>query len=284
MERSALVGASSLLLLCLAHPSHAVADAGAPSDTSEDAGQAQDDAGDVAQDTERLPPLALQIDRSRVQLDAHRLELSMSRPAKKARVRVLDVQGNVLAENEVAFRGEPAGTPLTVTWTPSSDAPVARVEVWGYDTSGYWAGVAIIPWSVRIPHDEVLFDTGKANIRTEQEPKLEASFATITKALDKHKSLGPIRLFIAGHTDTVGSEASNLTLSRNRAKAIAAWFKTRGLSIPIAYEGFGESVPAVKTGDGVDEPRNRRVDYILAIEPPRIRKGEPAAWKAIGQP
>jgi len=231
---------------------------------------------------ERLPPLKLEIDRSKVDLDAHRFELKMSRSAKKVRVRVRDAEGNTLAEEEQAFHGEPAGTALVITWHPSSDAPVARVEVWGYDTAGYWAGVAIIPWSIRIPHEEVLFDTGKADIKPPEEPKLEASYAEITKAVDKHRDLGNIVLFIAGHTDRVGSDSSNLTLSRKRANAIAAWFKNRGLSIPIAWEGFGESAPAVKTGDGVDEPRNRRVDYILAIEPPTIKNsGDPPVWKTI---
>lgn len=231
-------------------------------------------------DEARQPPLRLEIDRAKVDLEARQFVLVMSRPAKKVRVRVLDVEGGVIAEQEIPFGGEPAGTPLQVAWTPVREAPVARVEVWGYDTSGYWAGMAIIPWSIRIPHEEVLFDTGKAVIKPAEESKLEASFALVQKALAKHRDLGPIALFIAGHTDTVGSEASNMTLSRMRAKAIAAWFGARGLAIPVAYAGFGESVPAVKTADGVDEPRNRRVDYILAIEPPRIRKsGEPARWQ-----
>ena len=231
---------------------------------------------------DRLPPLQLEVDRSKVDLDAHRFELKMSRSVKKVRVRVRDAEGNTLAEEEHPFQGEPAGTPLTITWTPTTDVPVARVEVWGYDTSGYWAGVAIIPWAIRVPHEEVLFDTAKAVIKTEEEPKLEASYAAITKAVEKHRDLGNIVLFIAGHTDRVGTEASNLALSRKRANAIAAWFKARGLTTPIAWEGFGEAAPAVKTGDGVAEPRNRRVDYILAIEPPTIKtSGDSPVWKKL---
>jgi hypothetical protein len=38
----------------------------------------------------------------------------------------------------------------------------------------------------------------------------------------------------------------------------------------------------VKTADEVDEPRNRRVDYVLNIDAPRLKStGAPAAWKRI---
>ena len=111
-----------------------------------------------------------------------------------------------------------------------------------------------------------------------EKPKLEDSYAKIKKAIKEHKDLGSIKLFIGGHTDTVGSAAHNMELSRRRARAIAAWFRHRGIHIPVYYAGFGESVPAVKTGDNVDEPRNRRVDYILAIDPPQMKSGTNVAW------
>jgi outer membrane protein OmpA-like peptidoglycan-associated protein len=103
----------------------------------------------------------------------------------------------------------------------------------------------------------------------------------IRSALDEHKDLGRITLFIAGHTDTRGQPQHNFELSRNRARAIAAWFKQRGLGVPIAYEGFGETAPKVKTADEVDEAQNRRVDYLLAVEPPRMKTGSLPAWKQL---
>ena len=54
------------------------------------------------------------------------------------------------------------------------------------------------------------------------------------------------------------------------------WLKSN-FKNPIAYEGMGESSPIVKTGDEVDEPRNRRVDYILALEPPPLPSA--LSWK-----
>jgi hypothetical protein len=47
-----------------------------------------------------------------------------------------------------------------------------------------------------------------------------------------------------------------------------------GLDVPIAFEGFGETSLLVPTKDEEDEPRNRRVDYILAIDPPSLKSGQ----------
>jgi outer membrane protein OmpA-like peptidoglycan-associated protein len=218
------------------------------------------------------------IDRSKVDLVGHTLEVRLSRAADKVTLKAVGQSGAVLAEVEKSFGGAPAGTVLVMTWTPATDEPVAKVEVWGYDTDGYYAGVAITPWSFSVPHEEVNFETDSDVLRATEVPKLEASFQKIKESLSAHGDLGKITLFVVGHTDTVGTEDHNLLLSRKRARTIAAWFKGRGLGLPIAFEGLGKAGLLVKTPDQVDEPRNRRVDYILALEPPRLG-GADIAWK-----
>ena len=225
--------------------------------------------------------LEVTIDRSKVDLEGHRLEVKMNRAAEKVRLKVLDEAGEVLAELEQAFGGAAPGTALVVAWEPKSAAAVARIEVWGHDTEGFYAGVAIVPWSVKVPHEEVNFENDSDAIRATEVPKLEASLKAILASAASHKELGNVGLFVAGHTDTVGSADHNLGLSRRRAKAIAGWFRAHGLRVAIAFEGFGEHQPLVKTADEVAEPKNRRVDYILSLEPPRLPSGPASfAWRA----
>jgi len=227
-------------------------------------------------------PLEVTIDRSSVDLEAHRLELRMSRPAGHVRISVFAASGATLAEDEIDFSGRPANARLVVTWQPKSDEPVAKIELYAYDADGYYKGIAIVPWSLEIPHEEVVFETNSAAIRPEEEPKLRRSLEEIRQAFEQHKDLGAVTLFIAGHTDTRGSAEHNRNLSRRRARAIAQWFRDHGLTMPIAYEGFGEHALKVKTEDEVDEPRNRRVDYVLSVEAPRLKStGAPAAWKRL---
>ena len=242
--------------------------------------RAQGDEAPPAPSAAPTSKLDVTIDKSKVDLKEHRLEVRMNHVAAKVTIKVFDESGAVLADQEHEFAGSAPGSPLIVTWSPSSDATVGRIEVFGYDEDGAYKGIAITPWAVSIPHEEVNFRRDSADIDDPEKPKLEASFAKVTEAVAAHKDLGRIALFIAGHTDSVGTAAYNLQLSRARAQAIAGWFRKRGLKIPIAFEGFGESALLVKTPDEVDEPRNRRVDYILSIDEPAFKtSGFRPAWK-----
>jgi outer membrane protein OmpA-like peptidoglycan-associated protein len=238
-------------------------------------------AADEPQTGARLPPLELRIDPNDVDLERGQLTATLSRPAAKLSVKVLDATGAVLAELEQTFEGARAGAPLVVRWQPPS-SPVARIEVFGHDTSGYFKGIAITPWSFEVPHEDVVFDTDSATIRPDQEQKLAASLRTIDNELQRARRLGTVTLFILAHTDTVGTAAYNQALSTRRALAIARWFRAHGLKIAMAYDGMGESMPKLKTADETDEPRNRRVDYMLGVEPPRFKQSRTSpAWKKI---
>jgi outer membrane protein OmpA-like peptidoglycan-associated protein len=229
--------------------------------------------------------LRVQVDKAKVDLKEHRLEVKMSLPAGKVKIEVYSESDAVLADEEHDFSGRPAGVPLIVTWTPSSDAPVGRIEVKAYDAQGSWSGVEIAPWFVPIPHEDVNFQTGSAEIQASETPKLDAAYAKLEEVLAKDREHGRmhpgITLYIAGHTDTVGGAGPNLKLSQDRARSIASWFKKRGVRLPISYEGFGETSLAVKTADNVDEVRNRRADYVLSDGPPNYSTTFRASWKRI---
>lgn len=226
--------------------------------------------------------LTISIDSSTVDLKGRTLQVKLNRPACKVTVKVIGESGTVLTEEAKAFHGMSAGTALMMGWSPSSNENVARIEVWGYDTEGYHIGMAITPWNVSIPHEEVNFANDSDVIQGSEEPKLNASLQLVKDALNKHKDLGNISFYIVGHTDTMGPAEHNLGLSRRRARSIANWFRGHGIRIPIAYEGMGEHSPLVKTPDETPEAKNRRVDYILSLEPPKLPAGAQSfGWKGI---
>jgi outer membrane protein OmpA-like peptidoglycan-associated protein len=229
--------------------------------------------------------LKVQVDKSKVDLKQHRLEVKMSRPAGKVKIEVFSDADAPLADEEQDFSGRAPGTPLIVTWTPNSDAPVGRIDLRIYDAQGNWTGVELSPWFVPIPHEDVNFRTGSSDIDAAEEPKLESAYTKLQEVLEKDRAHGRmhsgITLYIAGHTDTVGSGSSNLKLSQDRARSISAWFRKRGVKLPISYEGFGETSLAVKTADNVDEVRNRRADYVLSDGPPSYSAAFKPSWKRI---
>ena len=231
-----------------------------------------------------LGPLRVSIDKSKVDLTAHRLEVKASNAIVRATVHVVGTSGAVLADVDQPLSDNVAGAPLVLSWTPSSDETAQTIEVYVYDAGGhfYHEVITATSWSVSIPHEEVSFATDSAAIADSERSKLEASFAQVSEAIAKHPEVRGVTLFIAGHTDTVGSNEYNLRLSRARAQAIARWFRQRGLRIGIGWEGFGESALLVKTADNIDEPRNRRVDYILSVDEPTLKaSGFRPTWNRL---
>ena len=128
--------------------------------------------------------------------------------------------------------------------------------------------VTFTPYSVPVPHDEVLFEFGKADIRPCEEPKLEVAMKTTKKVLSTLGKQIKFKLYVAGYTDTVGSHALNMDLSRRRAAAIATWLQAHGLRLHVCSRGFGESILAVKTPDETPEEANRRTVFVIAGQAP----------------
>lgn len=86
----------------------------------------------------------------------------------------------------------------------------------------------------------------------------------LSTAIDAARAGGHSKLIAAGHTDTSGSSYYNDDLSVRRAEIVKITLVEMG-ALPGAVEviGYGESRPAVQTGDGVREPLNRRTVVTL---------------------
>jgi len=89
----------------------------------------------------------------------------------------------------------------------------------------------------------------------------EESKVEIQRVLDELRRRPAPDIQVIGHTDRVGAEDANDALSLQRAQTMRE--AMLGLGIPparIRASGRGERQPLVATEDGVEEPRNRRVE------------------------
>lgn len=205
-----------------------------------------------------------------VDLPGRKVSFKLNQPADKAELRVLMDTGSYAFDGDVPFESAPAGTPLTVTW-PEAKGNVMKIFIRAHATSGLFDGVELTPWQVDIPHEEVNFDSGKWDVRAEEQPKLDQSYKLISEAVSKFGSLATLRLYVLGFTDTVGGTQYNRGLSLNRARSIAQYFRKKGLRIAIYVEGFGEEALAVGTPDETDEAKNRRAQYLITIDEPELK-------------
>ena len=219
--------------------------------------------------------LAVDLSGASADLKANTLTVSINQPVQKAKITALGPLRAVLSQQEIAISGGPG--PITVPWVgDASEVVLLEVEL---HNALAWAGFTFSPWFLEIPHDEVLFDTNDATIHDSEAPKLERTLRELEEVLVKYGDIVPVKLFIAGCTDTVGDAGANAGLSQRRARAIAGWLREHGYSHPIYYYGFGESYLAEQTGDEVDSQANRRAPYYVgATEPPPSTGVPQVSW------
>ncbi len=69
-----------------------------------------------------------------------------------------------------------------------------------------------------------------------------------------------LRLEVQGHTDNVGTDAYNQTLSEARARSVMAWLVQHGVAPErLTAKGYGKSRPVADNGNDQGRAKNRRV-------------------------
>jgi OmpA-OmpF porin, OOP family len=100
----------------------------------------------------------------------------------------------------------------------------------------------------------VLFDFNKSTIQPASDPVLQ-------QILDLLKKNPLQKIEVQGHTDNVGGDAYNQTLSEARAKAIVAWLTQHGIAAGrLTAKGFGKTRPIADNATDAGRAKNRRVE------------------------
>ena len=191
-------------------------------------------------------PFHVSYDADHLDLAGHVLAFKMTRPAGSAELVAIGEDGAQLGTGAATYQGEPPGTWLKVSWTQPDGARVLMLKLRAVAADGLVTRVELTPWSVAVDHEDVNFATNSWATESGEDAKLDASLARIGEIVKRSEKFVKMQLYVAGHTDTVGPAAKNLTLSLERAHAIAAYFRRKGLALPIAFAGFGEQVPKAR--------------------------------------
>lgn len=108
----------------------------------------------------------------------------------------------------------------------------------------------------RITLEGLEFDTGADRLRPTSDSVLASVAADLKKVPD-------LSVAVEGHTDNVGADAANLSLSERRAKAVMA--RLIALGVPAARlqaKGYGASQPIASNDTPEGRQRNRRVELV----------------------
>jgi OOP family OmpA-OmpF porin len=103
----------------------------------------------------------------------------------------------------------------------------------------------------------IYFDTAKADLKPESAPALEE----VAKLLAGDPSL---KLFVVGHTDSVGQVDANMKLSQARADAVVkALVTTHGIAAArLKGYGVGPLAPVASNATEDGRAKNRRVELV----------------------
>ncbi|HEX4876078.1 MAG TPA: OmpA family protein [Chitinophagaceae bacterium] len=123
-------------------------------------------------------------------------------------------------------------------------------------------GCPIIPEEVKKRVDfaakNILFVTGSYKLQSKSYKGLN----DVAKIMTENPGM---TLDIAGHTDNVGADDKNMTLSQNRANAVKAYLVSKGVAESrITATGYGETMPIATNATAAGRQQNRRSELKLS--------------------
>lgn len=172
--------------------------------------------------------------------------------------------GETLAQILSAYEGpmaEMAAAEPTPEPMPEPEPDVVVVEPRateeapaGYECPGTPAGANIDERGCWVLEADYLFDFDKAVVK----PQYFAMLDDVANVMEQNPGM---RLELQGHTDSIGTEAYNMDLSRRRANAVRDYLVRQGISTGrLSTVGYGETRPVATNATPEGRQQNRRVE------------------------
>jgi len=236
-------------------------------DASDTIAQAQSDADRARSDADRA---ATDAERSRLEAERARVEADRARMSEREEA--------ARAANEAALSRERLARAQSETDAAKANEALAsneaiRARLQAAEATrerdaarqGLYVSLSAILETRReargliVNLSDVLFDTGQATLKPGAREKL-SKLAGILMAYP-----GVYRIEVEGHTDSVGSDDSNLKLSQGRADSVHDYLLQSGVKPDrvMTARGFGESTPVAGNDTAAGRQVNRRVEIII---------------------
>jgi outer membrane protein OmpA-like peptidoglycan-associated protein len=241
------------------------------------AAERRDASDTIAQAQSEADRARTEADRATTDADRAKMEAKRSR-AEAERARISERDETARAASDAAFYRQRMAQAQSETETAKANEVLAyneaiRARVQTLDArrerddarQGLYVSLSEILETRReargliVNLSDVLFDTGEATLKPGAREKL-SKLAGILLAFT-----GAYRIEIEGHTDSVGSDDSNLKLSQGRADSVHDYLLQSGVKPErmAAGRGFGESTPVASNDTAAGRQVNRRVEIII---------------------
>lgn len=167
----------------------------------------------------------------------------------------------------------PAATETPATETPSTQTPAAAAETTpeapktAAPESTATESAALEPTGnfdaeACLGRFEILSKAGNINFRSASATLNIAGSAILTNLVDIIARCPGVKVELGGHTDDIGSDQANLSLSEKRANAVRTWLIGKDIAADrLVARGYGESLPLVANDTAANMARNRRIEF-----------------------
>lgn len=103
--------------------------------------------------------------------------------------------------------------------------------------------------------NNLFFDTNQYELKPKSRTELNRLIAFMKQYPD-------VQVEISGHTDDVGSDDDNITLSQNRAKSVYTYLVGQGVKAErLRFKGYGETKPLAANDSEQHRQQNRRIEF-----------------------
>jgi len=101
----------------------------------------------------------------------------------------------------------------------------------------------------------IYFRSGSSRLDPESYPLLNTVFEIVSRC-------PTLNIVVAGHTDAIGGDDINLSLSISRADSVMRYLVAQGVNLSrITAIGYGETVPVAPNDTERNRSRNRRIEF-----------------------
>ncbi|SHJ50420.1 WD40-like Beta Propeller Repeat [Hymenobacter daecheongensis DSM 21074] len=103
--------------------------------------------------------------------------------------------------------------------------------------------------------NNLFFDTNQFDLK----PKSRTELNRLIQFMRQYQD---VAVEISGHTDDVGADADNITLSQNRARSVYTYLVEHGVKAArLRFKGYGETKPLIANDTEQHRQQNRRIEF-----------------------
>jgi outer membrane protein OmpA-like peptidoglycan-associated protein len=119
-----------------------------------------------------------------------------------------------------------------------------------------------IATGAKVVLNNIFFETNKYDLKPESRVELKK----LIGFLNTNKG---VKIELGGHTDNTGGKELNISLSKNRAKAVYDYLIENGINAErLSYKGYADEEPVASNESAGGRAKNRRTEFkIVGIQP-----------------